>query len=178
MSSACKTSGRGIRRSALLGGLCLLAVLLWAAMPESASANVVRPAPDFAWRNAAGQPQSFNQFRGQPVVLLIAPSPRSWAFRRQVGHLQRVFQRLAATGAICVAAFTSETGVIRSNIPFVTATDGPRVAFLFGATEGFHVVVMGKDGNIDLLTRRVQSGQQILDIIGNSYAVQQALRRP
>jgi hypothetical protein len=177
MSSASEVYPRRFAAPRVGLGGCLAALLIGFFL-ASASANVVRPAPDFAWTNAAGQPQSFNQFRGQPVVLLIAPSPRSWAFRRQVGHLQRVYQRLAATGAICAAAFTAETGLIRSNIPFVLATDGPRVAFLFGTAPGFHVAVMGKDGNIDLLTSRVQSGQQILDIIGNSYAVQQSLRRP
>jgi hypothetical protein len=144
---------------------------------HTASANVVRPAPDFAWLGAGGKMENFREFRDQPVVVLIAPDPRSWTFRRQVGQLQRVYQRLAATGAVCVAAFTREPGVIRSNIPFVLAQDGPQVAGLFGAGAGFHIAVIGKDGNIDIFTDRVLTGQRILDIINNSFAVQESLRR-
>jgi peroxiredoxin len=140
-------------------------------------ARVVDPTPDFTWTNAAGQAQSASQFRKQPVVILVAPGPRSWVFRSQVGQLQRVFQRLSATGAICVAAFTESTGQIRSDIPFVLATDGPRVAFLYGVQGRFAVIVLGKDGNIDVNSPRVLKGQRILDIIGNSFVVQSDLRR-
>ncbi len=143
----------------------------------SAPARVVDPTPDFTWTNAAGQAQSSIQFRKQPVVIVVATGPRSWAFRSQVGQLQRVFQRLSATGAICVAAFTQTTGRIRSDIPFAIATDGPRVAFLFGVQTPFAVIVLGKDGNIDANSPRVLKGQRILDIIGNSFVVQSDLRR-
>jgi hypothetical protein len=152
-------------------------VLLSLASADFSRANIVRPAPDFAWVGAGGKPENFREFRGQPVVLLIAPDPRSWTFRRQVGHLQRVYQRLAATGAVCVAAFTQTPGIIRSNIPFALAQDGAQVAGLIGAGSGFNIAVIGKDGNVDVLTDRVLSGQRVLDIINNSFAVQQSLRR-
>jgi hypothetical protein len=161
--------------SSVLG--LILTVALLCSGAHVAIANVVRPSPDFAWMGAGGKTENFREFREQPVVLLIAPDPRSWAFRRQIGHLQRVYQRLAATGAICVAAFTREPGIIRSNIPFVLAQDGPQVAGLFGAGSGFNIAVIGKDGNIDVLTDRVLTGQRILDVINNSYAVQESLRR-
>jgi hypothetical protein len=160
-----------------LAALAFIALVL-CAFPAPARANVVAPAPEFAWINAAGKAESASKFRNQPVVVLIAPSPRSWSFRSQVGQLQRVYQRLGATGAVAVAAFTKEGGTIRSNIPFAIATDGPRVAALFGIERGFAIAVLGKDGNIDALSTSVLSGQRILDIIGNSFVVQTALRRP
>lgn len=164
-----------LSQRAFLAG-CMFCLALFSPLPGG-QATVVRPAPDFQWINAGGNLESASKFRKQPIVLLIAPSPRTWAFRSQVGQLQRVFQRLSATGAVCVAAFTEETGTIRSNIPFVRAQDGPRVAFLYGVQQGFAVAVIGKDGNLDVLSTRVLSGQRILDIIGNSFALQQALRR-
>lgn len=155
------------------GLILTLGVAGWSTL----SARVVDPTPDFTWTNAAGQAQSASQFRKQPVVIIVAPGPRSWVFRSQVGQLQRVFQRLSATGAICVAAFTESTGRIRSDIPFAIATDGPRVAFLYGVQGRFAVIVLGKDGNIDVNSSRVLKGQRILDIIGNSFVVQSDLRR-
>lgn len=152
-----------------------MAILIWGA--ASAFPEVVRPAPEFDWINASGQLEKSSKFRGQPVVVIVASSPTSWTFRRQVGHIQRVYQRLAATGAICVAAFTEEPGRIRSNIPFAIAQDGPRVSFLYGMEPRFSIAVLGKDGNVDVVSSRVLSGQRILDIIGNSFALQQALRR-
>jgi len=157
--------------------LILLAVVLLCLVCAPASANVVRPAPDFTWINYTGSPESLKRFQGQPVVLLVAPSPRSWAFRSQVGQLQKVYQRLSATGAVCVAAFTQDTGRIRSNIPFALAPDGPRVAYDYGIERGFSIAIIGWDGNLDLITDRVTSGQRVLDVIGNSFAVQEALRR-
>lgn len=170
-------SDRTPRRRWLLGTV-LAAVVLgfgW----TSLHANVVRPVPDFSWVGLNGKLETLNEFRGQPVILLITTGPRNWAFRRQIGQLQDVYQRLAATGAVCVAAFTRETGIIRSNIPFVQAQDGPRVAYLTG-TQGprFTVILIGKDGNMDAISHRVIKGQRVLDIIGNSFVVQETLRRP
>jgi hypothetical protein len=154
-------------------------ILLGPLTPLSSQANVVRAVPDFSWIGADGKLENLSEFRDQPVVLLITTGPRNWAFRSQIGQLQKVYQRLAATGAVCVAAFTQETGLIRSNIPFVQAQDGPRVAFLTGTQEQrFTIIVIGKDGNMDAISQRVLKGQRVLDIIGNSFVVQQALRRP
>lgn len=156
------------------GVLAFLGVIFLGGMLQ---ARVVDPVPDFTWVNAAGQAQSASQFRKQPVVIIVAPGPRSWVFRSQVGQLERVFQRLSATGAICVVAFTETTGRIYSDIPFALAQDGPRVAHLFGVQPPFGVIVLGKDGNIDANSSRVLKGQRILDIIGNSFVVQSDLRR-
>lgn len=164
-----------ILRSLFAPALVAMACLFLVNSP--ASANVVRPAPNFTWINYSGSAETLKRFQGQPVVLLVAPSPRSWAFRSQVGQLQKVFQRLSATGAVCVAAFTRDTGRIRSNIPFALAQDGPRVAYDYGIEDSFSIAIIGWDGNLDLITNRVTSGQRVLDVVGNSFAVQEALRR-
>ncbi|HEY5792797.1 MAG TPA: hypothetical protein VIS74_05825, partial [Chthoniobacterales bacterium] len=110
-------------------------------------------------------------------VVLIAPSPRAWAFRSQVGQLQQVYERLAAMKAVCIAAFTEENGRIRSNIPFAGVPDGPRVAYDYNVQRGFAIGVIGRDGNLDYIDNRVTSGQRVLDIIQNSFVLQAQLRR-
>ena len=151
-------------------------MLVLCAVP--AGAEVVRPSPDFTWINSAGSTERAAQFRGQPVVLLVAPSARNWTFRRQVGKLQGVFQRLSATGAVCVAAFSGESARIRSNIPFTIVQDGPGLASQLGVEpRRFAIAIIGRDGNLDSFGPEVLSGQRVLDVIGNSYAVQRTLRR-
>jgi len=158
--------------------LAVAAILL--ASASFLEANVVRPAPNFAWTDSTGKNQQLSKFKGQPVVILISPSPLSWRFRSQVGQLQGVYERLATAQAIVVAAFTSEGGRIRSNIPFVNAADGPGVAALYypnlpvGRSA---VAIVGRDGNLDFIGERVLSGQRVLDIINNSFVNQAALRR-
>lgn len=155
--------------------LSLLALLL--ALP-SAPAIVVRPAPNVQWRDAAGTLNNLSAFKGQPIVLLIAPSPRSWAFRSQVGQLQKMYERYAAAKTIFLAAFTQEPGVIRSNIPFAVIQDGPRAAFEYQVEAGrFGIALIGRDGNLDYVTDRVLPAQRIFDIIGNSFVNQEQRRR-
>lgn len=144
----------------------------------SAPAIVVRPAPDFSWTNAEGKTETLKAFKGQPVILVVAPSPRSWSFRAQVGQIQKMYERYAANKAVFVAAFTEEQGVIRSNIPFVVAADGPRVAFEYQTGERFGFAVIGRDGNLDYVTRKVIPAQRLFDIIGASYVPQTAIRKP
>lgn len=139
-------------------------------------ADVVRPAADFAWLDASGKTRDLKSLRGQPLVVLIAPSPRDWTFRSQVGQLQRAFQRFAANKLVVFAAFTTEGGLIRSNIPIVTAVDGPRVAFLYDVPRGFAIAVIGPDGNLDCLSTRVIPAQRILDYMNASFAIQNKLR--
>lgn len=141
------------------------------------SANVVRPAEALGWVNAAGTTEDFQKLRGHSVLLFVVTGPRNWTFRSQIGQLQKVYQRLADTKTICVVAFTKTGGVVRSNIPFVLAQDGPQVAARYGLTNRFTLLIIGRDGNVDFITSRVLTGQRILDIIGNSFAVQESLRR-
>lgn len=154
-----------------------LVLLLLAAAILPAHARVVRPAPDFTWIDYNGKAATLNSLRGQAVVLLIAPSPRSWVFRSQVGQLQKAYQRFAAAKLVCFAAFTGEGGTIRSNIPFVTAADGPRVAFLYEVSRGFAIAIIGPDGNLDRLSTSVLPAQRILDTMNANYAVQAGFRQ-
>ena len=141
------------------------------------NAEVVRPSPDFSWVDSSGATHSSKEFRGRALVVLIANSPREWAFRSQVGQLQQVYQRLAAEKVVCVAAFSGQSGLVRSNIPFVVPPDGASVAGAFQATRGFSMAIIGKDGNLDYFGPKILPAQRVYDIITNSFAFQQALRR-
>jgi hypothetical protein len=155
---------------------CLL-VILASGLIQTASARVVRPAAEFAWLDSYGKMRDLKSLRGQAVVVLIAPSPKDWTFRSQVGQLQKAYQRFAAAKLVCFAAFTTEGGVIKSNIPFVTAADGPRVAFVYEITKGFAIAIIGPDGNLDYLSTKVVAAQRILDIMNANFEVQQDFRR-
>lgn len=152
-------------------------ILFLALAAGTLNADVVRPSPEYSWVDAAGARKSSKAFLGRPVVVLVAGSPRTWAFRSQVGQLQRMYERLAAEKIVCVAAFTQTPGLIRSNIPFVLAADGPRLAHDLQAPKGFAIAIIGKDGNLDYFGRRVVPVQRIHDILSNSYVVQKNLRR-
>lgn len=151
--------------------------ILFAASVVSAEARVVRPAPEFAWTDYAGKTQSLKSLAGQAVVVLIAPSPRDWTFRAQVGQLQRAYQRFAAAKLVCFAAFTNEGGTIRSNIPFVSVADGPRAAFVYEVSRGFAIAVIGPDGNLDYLSTKVIPAQRLLDIMNANFQVQASMRK-
>lgn len=154
--------------------LILASLLALATLPTtSVVANVVRPAPDFVI--AGGK--STKALRGQPIVLLIAPSPQSKAFRKQVKRLEREFDRFAAQGAIFIAAFTESSEGLRSSIPFAIAPNGADVAASYGLSGPFHLLVIGKDGNIDLITSKVSGNYKVRDAILNNYAMQAASRR-
>lgn len=153
-------------------------VILSAAALVTAPAIVVAPAPNVQWLDAGGTLKSSSMFKGQAVVLIIAPSPKSWAFRSQVGQLHTMFERFAAQKVIFVAAFTGEAGRIKSNIPFALATDGPRVGFDYQAENKFTIAIIGRDGNLDYRTDKVLPAQRIYDVIDNSFVQQESLRRP
>ena len=55
--------------------------------------------------------------------------------------------------------------------------DGAQVAALYGVAKGFGIAVIGKDGNIDFQSTRVQSEKKVKDIVMNSYVMQKELRR-
>lgn len=154
--------------TALFAVLCLTALL---------QAEVVREAPSFTWTDSTGSAKPLKNLRGQPVVLVIAKSPREWAFRSQVGQLQKIYARFAAEKLLCVAAFSGEQDLIRSNIPFLTVPDGPGTAAAYEVPEGFAIAVIGADGNLDCFSTRVLPAQRIYDTIVNSYTNQKQLRR-
>jgi hypothetical protein len=156
----------------------LLACLLAAASAAGLHAIVVRQAPDIRWVDSTGRAQGLSAFRGQPVVLVVAPSPRSGAFRSQLRRIRSSYEKLAAQKTVFLAAFTSEPGPVPSDIPFAVAADGGRVAADYSPEGTFAVAVIGRDGNLDYLTSKVLPGQRILDVVGNSFATQERLRRP
>jgi hypothetical protein len=142
------------------------------------SAIVVRQAPNISWLDSAGRQRALSALRGQPVIVLIAPSPRNRAFRSQLGQLRKMFERYAAHKTVFIAAFTQEGGVIRSNIPFMVAADGPRVGFEYESSEGFGIAFIGRDGNLDYVTDSVVPAHRVYDLINNSFISQRNMRRP
>ena len=149
-----------------------LALAGFAAAP-TAFADVVRPAPDFTL--AGGK--SLRTLRGQPVVVVIAPSPESKIFRKQVKRLEADFQGFAARNTVFIAAFTESSEGLHSSIPFSVARDGAKVAAGFGVTAPFSVIVVGKDGNVDLKTDQLSGSWRVRDAILNNYENQAAERR-
>ena len=150
--------------------LPLLLILVFAA---TCAAEVVNPAPDFSWAYSGTGTTSLKKLRGQPVVLVIAPSPDSRAFRKQADRLEDLYEQFASRGVVFIAAFTEGAEAkIPSKIPFVVVGNGPEVAALYGVTEGFCIAVIGRDGNIDLQTSKVQSGNKVHDIVINSFEIQ------
>jgi hypothetical protein len=135
-------------------------------------AQVVRPAPDFSFPGVGPKPQTLHGLHGQPVVLIIAPSPKDWLFQFQVYNLTKRYQEFANKQVIFVAAFTKTAGPIKSNIPIVTANDGPAVASAYNAPKKFSIAIIGKDGNLDYQTDKILGAERVNDVIQNSYAVQ------
>jgi AhpC/TSA family len=155
----------------------LFAFLLILVLALSASADVVRQAPDFSWSGAGSKTRSLRSLRGQPVVVLIADSPRTGAFRKQVKWLEDNYSQLAAKGAVFVAAFRSGEGPVKSDIPFIVATNGAGVASAYGVEGDFALAVVGRDGNLDYVTDKIRTGQRVRDLIINNYANQAATRK-
>lgn len=110
--------------------------------------------------------------------MLIAPSPKSWDFYRQLNALKGNYEHLAAQHLICFAAFTEEEGSIRCNIPFITVEHGAAVGAAYKTTNHFALAVIGPDGNLDCFSTHVLAGQRIEDLIDASYVNQVKMRRP
>lgn len=137
------------------------------------TSGIVHLAPDFTFPGI-GKSQSLRGVRGQPVVLLIARSPKDGGFKSQVKILKEIYQQFANKQVVFVAAFSGEPGPIKSDIPFVIANNGPGVAGAYGVSEKekFTIAIIGKDGNLDYQTNKVLNANRVRDVIQNSYAVQ------
>ena len=167
----------------LLAAVCLSVVAGTAyAAPKPAAnklaSNTVRTAADFTWIGAGGKVSPGKNFRGQPVVILIAPSPDDGDLRKEAGRIADRYLDFAAKKTIFVAAFTgSGPARVESNVPFVPAQNGAAVAAAYGVQgKGLAVVVLGPDGNVDLVSPQVEGAQRILDVINNTFQNQAAER--
>ena len=140
-------------------------------------AAVVRLAPELSWEGTGGRPHPLKQLRGQPVVLLIAPSTETKAFRKQVAHIEKNFLGFSARKTVFIVAFTAQAGRVESNVPFITAQNGAAVAAAYGVKDGdLTVAVIGPDGNVDLQADEPVPSQRILDVINNTFTAQAAAR--
>ncbi len=123
---------------------------------------------------------SLRGLRGQSVVLIITDSPRTGAFKKQLRNLEQYYSDFASRQTIFVAAFKKEESdvAVKSNIPYIIASNGPAVAAAYGADRAdMYVAVIGKDGNLDYFTPKKLPGERIRDVVQNSYAVQSGTRR-
>lgn len=158
----------------------VLSVIGFLVAPVSGIAKdavVANAAPAFTGGASAGRTITLASLRGKPVLLLVAPSPRDRAFRSQLAELKDRYERLAAQGLLCFAAFTTEDGRIPSNIPFIMVNDPAATAAAYDVRKGFAIAVIGRDGNLDCLSAKPLPGQRILDLVMNNASVQEALRR-
>jgi hypothetical protein len=145
-----------------------------AAAPEHVP-KVVRLAPDFAIQSATVR--SARGLRGQAIVLIIADSPKTKAFRKQLKKLADGYSEFASRQTVFVAAFRNGTGPVESNVPFALAANGTAVAAAYGVKDDMNVVIIAPDGNVDYQTNKVLPAGRIRDVIQNSYSVQASRRK-
>jgi hypothetical protein len=161
-----------------VNGASVKTVLLFLLLAATVQAAVVRLAPEFTFPGPGNKTQALRSLRGQPVVLLVADSPKTKAFRKQLKLLRGLYQEFASRKAVFVAAFKNGDGApVASDIPFALATNGPAVAAAYGVTTDFSLIVIGKDANVDYQTPLPRPGDRIRDLIQNSYEVQAASRK-
>ena len=144
-------------------------------LAAGAHAAVVRPAPNFGVEGA-GKNLSLKSFRGQPVVLVVTHDAREKAFRWQVDKLRETYSQFASEKVVFIAAIENGPAEVRSNIPFAFAQNPAGVAADYGFTGKFGIVVIGKDGNVDLTTTRVIPASRVRDVIFSSFENQKAAR--
>jgi len=142
------------------------------------SAAVVRLAPNFAL-NGVGSSTTLRSFSGRSVVLIVAESARDKAVKAQVKKLKDLYQEFASRQVVFIAAFRdgSSSDDLHSDIPFVIARDGVKVTADYEVNEPFNLIIIGKDGNVDMQTSRVCPATRVRDVIINSYAAQAAGRK-
>jgi hypothetical protein len=149
------------------------------------SAEVVRPAPDFWLGPLPGaNGESLKGQRGRPVILLMARSPETSAFRTQMKEIAARFDRLSTRNVLVVAAFeqvpaSGFDGVIKSNVPVVVAPKGAEICRLYSLQSKAAIALIGPDGNLDYITSKTLNASRITQIIGNSFEFQHdSKRRP
>jgi hypothetical protein len=151
------------------------ALAIFAALAFSAEAGVVRPAPSFTFGGTGGK-NSLGSLRGQPVVLIIARTAQARALRTQLGNLRAAYHDSASRGAVFVAAIL-DGDTVPSDIPFVHANNPASVAAAYGMQGDFLIAVIGRDGNLDLVTDKPIPGMRVFEVIKNNFDVQDKARR-
>lgn len=140
--------------------------------------EVVRPAPSILFPMDGAKPRTLASFRGQPLILLLADSPKRGAFKAQLKELESSFDRLAVRGTLVAACFKGgDSSVVRTNVPLVLLPEGPVSCAAFQLKGDFSIVLVGPDGNIDYQTSKVLNMNRILEVMQNSYEVQKAAQR-
>lgn len=171
-----------LARTAVIVGLSMAFAITVDAAPKTKSSATAKPAartvPDFTWIGAGGKIYPGKNFRGQPVVILVAASPDAGDLRKQAGRIEDKYLDFAAKKTAFVAAFTGTPPArVQSDVPFVIAENGAAVAANFGVQgKGIAVIVLGPDGNVDFTSTHVEGAQRILDIINNTFQTQAASR--
>jgi hypothetical protein len=144
----------------------------------AAFAEVVRPAPLVAFPSVDGRQRTLKSFAGQPVIVLLADSPKRGDFRDQLKEMEKSFDRLAVRKTVVAAAFKKgDSGEIRSDVPVVTLPEGASVCSAFQMKGKFSIALIGPDGNLDYITDKVLNINRILEVMQNSYEVQKAAHR-
>jgi hypothetical protein len=109
--------------------------------------------------------------------MLVAASPASAALRKEADRIEHLYLEFSARKTVFVGAFTASAGRVESNVPYIIAANGAGVAKDFGVTGSeFAVIVIGVDGNVDLVSTQVEAAQRLLDVINNNYTIQAANR--
>ena len=141
------------------------------------SANVVHLAPDFMWVGAGGKLSPLKTFRGQPVVILVATSPAAGSLVKEARRIEEKYLEFSAKKTVFLAAFTQQTGRVESDVPFAIAANGAEVAKAYGVPPGeLSVIVVSPDGNVDMVSTKVEGAQRMIDVINNSFQAQAANR--
>ena len=138
-------------------------------------AEVVRLAPDVAFSGVKAR--SLRGLKGQSVVLIVARSQREGDFKKQVKNLREIYQEFASKQVVFIAALAEGEGPIKSDIPFVLASNAAAVASAYGVTGKFNIVIIGRDGNIDYQTDKVLPPERVRDVIQNAFPIQAPARK-
>ncbi len=154
----------------LFAGLLILSL-------TASHAAVVRPAPEFGFPGPGSKIRSLKSLRGQAVVLLITKTPKNGAFKKQVKYLKEIYEQFASKQVVFIAALGEGEGPVKSDIPFVLASNGAAVASAYGMQDDFNLVIIGKDGNVDYQTSKVCPPERVRDVIQNSFVVQENSRK-
>jgi hypothetical protein len=151
--------------------------LILGLLVATTGAAVVRPAPDLSLQ-AGGRVRSLKSLQGQAVVLLLAESPSTRAFKRQVKEIEVSYDHFATSKVVFVAAFRDGSlGPIASNIPFVISSAGNAACQAYALKGKFGIAIIGADGNLDYQTDQELHANRIREVLQNSFTVQQSARR-